>query len=500
MGEKFLHSISQKVSNGSLNEQSLKLDEDSGFFKYWRKLHRPGRLHVYLFNITNHREVLNGEKPSVTEVGPFIYEVFYEKINIHFEGEDRVSFKQKFRYHFLTKESNMTSDDEEIYTINAPLVFIINYLNHLPENNTMKNAIKTSPAVVNEELFLKMSVRELLNNGYPDIISPLGHIFAPEAVEKTKGLFSWMMGKNDSAGIEYTVWTGQDDYDHYNTIYRYDHQRDLKYWNTEECRALRHVNGDKMFGPDIDTDDFRHMRIFEEPACRVFKWKFSGEEETYAGEWLLDSKRILLPHKNFDNRSACFLTDIESPDGYDGPGLPPGALDARRCNGNMSVIISKPHFLGGDEYYKQSINGMFPDAKKHESVIDIEPKTGTFLKTSIKLQISIGAEKDKFVLTYPHAPNIIYPVAWYNFETRVSRKHGKKLYVILELTWIIGYVMCGVFSLFGIAAIAMAIFYTNDGFGFRPEAELSAGTRTYATYDASRGANIRGFENRTGTW
>ena len=486
--------------------QSLKLDEDAGFFKYWRTLRKPGRLYVYMFNVTNAQKVLDGQKPILQEVGPLVYEVFYDKINIHFEGEDRVSFKQRFRYEFMKKESNFT-EDQEIITINAPLVFIVNHLNSLPPDSPIRTMIRNEiySVLEGQGLFIPIKVGELLSKGYPgNLFNKFGNTYPEAAVEKTKGLFSWMMGRNDTAGIEFTVWTGQDDFDHYNTIYRYDHKRDLEYWKTEECRALRHVTTDKMFGPEIDTDDFKHMRIFEESACRVFKWKFTGEEETYAADWKLDSKRIILQNKNFLNESACFASDIQSPDGYkagQGKGLPPGALDARRCNGNMSVIISKPHFLGGDDYYKSSYDGIKPDAKKHESVIDIEPKTGAYLKTSTKLQISVAAEKDVVAKVYPRALNLVYPIAWYNFETRVSRKEGKKLYLILELTWIIGYIFCGIFSLLGTSAILLGIFYTEDGFSFRPDSEMSAGARTYATYDASRGgANIRGFENTSGTW
>lgn len=56
-----------------LNFQNLRLWNGTLSFHYWQ---RPGVIRltkVYIFNVTNPEGFLNGEKPKLVEVGPFVY-------------------------------------------------------------------------------------------------------------------------------------------------------------------------------------------------------------------------------------------------------------------------------------------------------------------------------------------------------------------------------------------------------------------------------------------
>lgn len=53
--------------------QNLRLWNNTLSFHYWQ---RPGVIRltkVYIFNVTNPDGFLNGEKPKLVEVGPFVY-------------------------------------------------------------------------------------------------------------------------------------------------------------------------------------------------------------------------------------------------------------------------------------------------------------------------------------------------------------------------------------------------------------------------------------------
>lgn len=118
------------------------------------------------------------------------------------------------------------------------------------------------------------------------------------------------------------------------------------------------------------------------------------ESEAYAGEWLIDTKRVKLLESNFHNAetykdNACYETNALSPSDYspinnfrgqsgivdkDGSTknkndkryssrLPSGVMDASQCNGDAPIFVSQPYFISGNvEYFKNSIhwnNGYF---------------------------------------------------------------------------------------------------------------------------------------------
>lgn len=51
----------------------MELKNGSEMYPMWQKLPIPIIFNAYLFNVTNPKEISNGEKPILKEVGPFCY-------------------------------------------------------------------------------------------------------------------------------------------------------------------------------------------------------------------------------------------------------------------------------------------------------------------------------------------------------------------------------------------------------------------------------------------
>ena len=56
------------------------------------------------------------------------------------------------------------------------------------------------------------------------------------------------------------------------------------------------------------------------------------------------------------------------------------------------MLLSWPHFYGGDPALLQQVEGLDPDKEKHQFGIDILPQLGVGLRAAIRLQINIFIE------------------------------------------------------------------------------------------------------------
>ena len=72
--------------------------------KFWADIPAPLLTKVYLFNVSNPKEVSStGAKPILKEVGPFVFDEYHKKVKIQWnENNDTVTYQQ-IRTYFLDK-------------------------------------------------------------------------------------------------------------------------------------------------------------------------------------------------------------------------------------------------------------------------------------------------------------------------------------------------------------------------------------------------------------
>ena len=56
------------------------------------------------------------------------------------------------------------------------------------------------------------------------------------------------------------------------------------------------------------------------------------------------------------------------------------------------MLLSWPHFYGGDPTLLEQVEGLSPNKEKHQFGIDILPQLGVGLRAAIRLQINIFIE------------------------------------------------------------------------------------------------------------
>ena len=79
-------------------------------------------LQLYFFNTTNPEGFLRGEKPHLLEVGPYVYEEEWEKVNVTWGEEgNNVKYQLKKIYRFRQDLSGKLQESDRLTLPNVPM-------------------------------------------------------------------------------------------------------------------------------------------------------------------------------------------------------------------------------------------------------------------------------------------------------------------------------------------------------------------------------------------
>lgn len=85
-------------------------------------LPQPLDFKVYLFNVTNPKDVLNGAIPIVNEVGPYIYRQFRDKIVSEISADESiVTYKTIQKFIFDSEASAPYTESDDVVLLNPHL-------------------------------------------------------------------------------------------------------------------------------------------------------------------------------------------------------------------------------------------------------------------------------------------------------------------------------------------------------------------------------------------
>ncbi|KAI8433337.1 hypothetical protein MSG28_015382 [Choristoneura fumiferana] len=104
--------------------RELVLRPGSMTFEWWARPPVRPFVKVYVYNVTNADEFLNnGSKPVLDELGPYIYEQDWEKVNITDNENGTLSFHYKRTYTYRADLSGR-SDDDAVVVPNIPMLVV----------------------------------------------------------------------------------------------------------------------------------------------------------------------------------------------------------------------------------------------------------------------------------------------------------------------------------------------------------------------------------------
>lgn len=451
----------------------IAITDGSESYEKWRQLPMPIYYRYYFFNITNAAEIeRSGAKPLVKEIGPFTYRSFWSKNAIEYHPNGTVSFRERKVLHFVP-ELSVASDTERILTtVNGPLTVTLALLQKAPL--VVRNIVILGLSSVSEGMFVTRNARELLYDGYPEMLTSFGPLLSP-TIPNMKGKFAWLYGKNNSDDGLFTVHTGERDHQLIDRIDRYNGRTEISFWkNGSDCNRIQ-GSTDGQFVSIPDNGDGKSFELFHPEICRKIRFvqdhKFNSSTFRFMGpnvsQPLYDHIDGNVPMIDYSGRGGVhfpFEKYVPDPDTFSSvddyppnscygskitPSRPElgdlllsmrqqnqanaaprfpirpfsytragrlhfksGVWDMSQCKYGAPVLLSYPHFLYAHESYRENVAGMRPDPSRHQFSMLIEPRTGSAMGTYARMQINVLVSKPPWVSRYRYIPEVVFPVFW----------------------------------------------------------------------------------------
>lgn len=515
------------IINLYINKQ-ISLEPSSQTYPMWLQPPVPIYQKFYFYNVTNAIDIeQRGHKPVLQEIGPFTYRSVWTKREIQLDDiKNTISFKHFKEWHF---EPDLSIADHrvQLVTLNAPLAITLSLIQSA--SNAVRLLVTFSLDGLSDGFFTKRSVKQLLFDGYPDLLTTFGPLLNAEMLSQG-GHFGYMNARNNSQDGFYEINTGTDDIRKLNTINRYNGRTKLPYWYSgAHSHSHNHNNGNNRHGrhngahtkhnhgisghcnaldgsttgemfPPIEAGQ-RSIKLFQPDFCRVWRLDSDGSEfETADG---LKLRRFIATRDVFRNASdlaenTCFFsskhmhTDAAqlrqfpssrrpgrtgrqqaSHNGNQRAHLPPpgrrewpaGVFTLAPCKFNAPIFMSMPHFLDADPYFASQVDGLEPDRNKHEFYVDLEPRTGSPVMMSARVQLNVAISKPPGLVRFRNIPEIMFPVFWQELTVNVSKSSQAidQLQLASHGAIDANYKIACVFLILGaVILIANGVFYLND--------------------------------------
>ncbi|KAF5291050.1 hypothetical protein FQA39_LY14483 [Lamprigera yunnana] len=339
---------------------------------------------IYMFNVTNPKDVANGDSPVLDEVGPYYFEEWKEKVELVDNAEaDELTYKQRITWIFRKDLSAPGLTGEEIVTMGHPMM-IVNAMLLSREKPAMLtlinkaiNAIFRNP----EYPFVTAPVMDILFRGV--IINCTVGDFAGKAVctqlrTEAKDLehvsdtifkFSFFGMKNGTIDEHtLTVKRGIKKSHDVGKVIAYDGAKEMSVWPTKECN--QYVGTDStIFPPFMTTEEGVaayapdlcrcNINISKSSSCLIYFRSIIAtfdKEEDYRG---ITVNRYVATFGDMstDKRFQCYCPANASC-------WKQGLHDLTKCVG-APIVTSMPHFYDADPMYVKMVRGLHPNEHEH---------------------------------------------------------------------------------------------------------------------------------------
>jgi len=410
-------------------------------YEVWKKPSIPTTIKFYLFSVRNPKQVENGDKPDLEEVGPFTYREELERVNEEFYDNGTVSYETKKNWFFLCDQS--ASLESVITTVDVPVLATAEF----GRGNYFMELSNYGMFQTRSGLFVNRTARELLFEGSRDPLLDVGSLFAKKGgIPMDK--FGWFYKRNGTTWSDgrVTMATGSRSYSEVGDIKRWKGSNRTIYPST--CGDLRGTSAG--FTPvDLDRE---FVDYFSTDICRPIR--FTRENETVV-EGVKGTRFVLNATDTFGNAST-------NPDNWCyNANLPYGVHNSTGCKGGdttLKTFVSLPHFLDADPSFREQFTkeSMKPDRARHSSSMTLQMETSIPIQVLMRLQIILQLRPNPRIgLFFEKIPEVFLPVLWFDAEAAIDEEMASQVKMLAVMPT--AGLLFGVISLAG-AALCLVLF------------------------------------------
>ncbi|CAG7728108.1 unnamed protein product [Allacma fusca] len=395
------------------------LEPGTKAYELWETPASSSYLGFYFFNLTNAEEFSNGAKAILREMGPYIYRVNWQRKDVTPDSENGTLRYRTVKTFFFDDELTDGSETDRISIVNVMLIATASMARKTVEDKYLLRQLDKILTSKGGKLILTGTVRQLLFDGVP--LPSYTAIFNNHVIkenaedlgidmpkEMKHGKFALLKNKNGTEEDWLTIKTGREDAMEAGTVTLYKDQSELDVWSDSSCNALNGTDG-TAFPPHITKESI--LQVFSPAMCRSFNMIFhkdSKVSKTPTLAFATDQETWKAPKTNPSNNCFCPSGKAGEQKSCDRDGI----VDVGPCSEGAPLLLSQPHFVGGEESLLQDVEGMEPDFEKHVSLFDLEPITGTLMKSSSRMQFNVELVPNEDMPTFAKVKRAIVPFVW----------------------------------------------------------------------------------------
>ncbi|KAL7058179.1 hypothetical protein AAHC03_016934 [Spirometra sp. Aus1] len=411
--------------------EEIKLKEGSLVYANWLAPGPLTKFSIYMYNITNPKEILRGQRPKLQEVGPYVYWEISAKENVTpvaFEARSSLSYMKRTTYTFDRSLSVGDPSTAEVISLSLSSLALLEATR--TGRGPSPELIQFLTLLLNLSPFAKMSFNDHVWGNSDDLLS-LCHAFTPETCKTDK--LGLLLNVNNSLVGPYIVDSGRDNNSYIGQILSFKNQSSFDIWSSAEANLIQGTDGTR-FAPDIHLNNT--YNIFVPTLCRSLLME--AFRETRPSNFRHLRVLEMRPHQsnyeaaetNLRNAGFCALEPS-------GPQCPPqGLFDIASCKAPGAIkpplFASLPHFLHADQRLQSALDGVRPANPRYDGIrLLVEPKSGLVVEAHSRLQINAFFAKSRSLgkLSGDLKDPIFLPIAWFDAVTVAD---GKVLSVLHE--------------------------------------------------------------------